>query len=241
MISRLLSTFRTDFTVQVRNRLYAIGIGVAAIIAALIAWLATPETLGQTAPVMMLLAIGGSTLLYVAGMILFEKDEGTLSAIIVSPLTVGEYLISKIVTLTGLATLEGTVMIVGSSLLMGLGTLTRFNAGALLLGVVMLGVVYTLVGIITVARYRSITDFLVPVLFIASILQAPALHFTGLVESYAWYAIPSTAQTLIMTAAWEPLAAWEWVYALAYTALTIGVLYVWSVRAFQTHIVMRID
>lgn len=239
-MNRIRSAMQTDFTVQVRNRLYAIGLGVAALIAVLISRLATPEDLAQAAPVMMLLVIGGSTLLYVAGMILFEKDEGTLSALIVSPLTVPEYLSSKVVTLTALATLEGTVMVVGAAALMGFAVLTSFNAFVLLLGVVAIGVIYTLVGVVIVVRYRSITDFLVPVLFIAMILQAPALHFSGLLESYAWYAIPTTAQTLIMSAAWDPIAAWEWVYAVSYTALTIGVLFVWSLRAFHTHIVMRV-
>lgn len=239
-MKRTLSAMRTDFTVQVRNRLYAIGLGVAALIAFLISRIATPDDLGQSAPIMMLLTIGGSTLLYVAGMILFEKDEGTLSALIVSPLTVREYLVSKVVTLTALATLEGIVMVVGATMLMGFATLMTFNAPVLLLGVTAIGVIYTLIGVVLVVRYRSITDFLVPVLFIASILQAPALHFVGLVESYAWYIIPTTAQTLIMSAAWEPLAAWEWVYALGYTALTVGVLYVWSLRAFHKHIVMRV-
>lgn len=231
---------QTDFTVQVRNRLYAIGLAVAAFIAFMISRLSTPEELGQTAPILMLMAIGGSTLLYVAGMILFEKDEGTLSALIVSPLTVREYLTSKVITLTALATLESVLTIIGAAALMGLATLTMFNVPVFLLGIITIGVIYTLIGVVVVVRYRSITDFLVPVLFIATILQAPAFHFTGLIESYAWYVIPTTAQTLIMSAAWEPLALWEWGYALGYTALTIGVLYAWSLRAFHKHIVMRV-
>ncbi len=241
MARRILSTMQTDFTVQVRNRLYAIGLGVAALIAVLISQVATAEDLGRAAPVMMLLTIGGSTLLYVAGMILFEKDEGTLSALIVSPLTIPEYLTSKIVTLTGLAMLEGVVIVAGAAALMGFATLAGFNLPILLLGIIAIGVVYTLVGIVLVVRYKNITDFLVPVLFFASIMQAPALHFLGLVESYAWYVIPTTAQTLIMSAAWEPLAAWEWFYAIGYTVLTVGILYAWSLRAFRKHIVMRVS
>lgn len=240
MAYRLLSTLRTDFTVQVRNRLYAIGLGVAALVAAAIGFLATPDVLAQAVPVLLLLVLGGSTLLYVAGMILFEKDEGTLSALIVSPLTVGEYLLSKVVTLTGLATLEGAVMVVGASLLIGGGTLATFNGGVLLLGAALLGVVYTLIGVITVVRYRSITEFLVPVLFLALVLQAPALHFSGLVESYGWYVLPTTAQTLIMAGAWEPLAAWEWAYALGYSGVTVAGLYAWAVRAFRVQVVARV-
>ncbi|MEO0560967.1 MAG: ABC transporter permease [Chloroflexota bacterium] len=239
-MNRVLSTMKNDVTVQVRNRLYQIGIGVAFLLAGIIWRISSPEDLAERVPVFMLLVLGGSTLLYVAGMILFEKEEGTLSALIVSPLTVSEYLISKIVTLTALATLEGTVTVVATVLLMGVSVFLTFNGAVLLLGMAAIGVVYTLIGIVLVVRYKAITDFLVPVLFIASVLQAPAFHFSGLLESYAWYVIPTTAQVLIMSAAWEPLAAWEWIYALVYTALTIGVLYVWSLRAFDRHIVMRL-
>lgn len=237
---RLRSAMRTDFIVQVRNRLYAIGVAVAALIAVVLARLTTAESLGVAAPVLLVLAVGGSTLLYVAGMILFEKSEGTLNALIVSPLRAREYLLAKLVTLTALATLEASLMVGGAALLLGVATFTTFSIPVLLLGIVLLGLIYTLIGIVIVVRYSSITDFLVPVLGIALILQAPALHFTGLIESYAFYIIPTTAPTLIMAAAWEPIAAWEWLYALGYSALVIGGLWVWSLRAFQRQIVMRV-
>ncbi|NBC30350.1 MAG: hypothetical protein GVY29_10210 [Spirochaetes bacterium] len=82
---RFISTLRTDVTTQLRNRLYAIGIGVALVIGVLFAFIGDlGEEAGGSVPVLLLFVIGGSTLLYVGGMILFEKDEGTLNALIVS-------------------------------------------------------------------------------------------------------------------------------------------------------------
>ena len=105
-MTRLLSAMKIDVRVQIRTKLYAIGIGAGILVAVALSQLAGPDQLFSVVPTLMLLVVGGSTLLYVAGLILFEKDEGTLKAIIVSPLRTSEYLWSKIITLTALATLE---------------------------------------------------------------------------------------------------------------------------------------
>ncbi len=99
-MTRFLSAMKIDVIVQVRNNLYAIGIGVAVLVGVMVSQLARPNQLPSIVPALMLLVIGGTTLLYVAGLILFERDEGTLHAVMVSPLRTSEYLWSKIITLT---------------------------------------------------------------------------------------------------------------------------------------------
>ena len=122
-MTRLLSTMKTDVMVQVRTNLYTIGIGAGVLVAIALSQLASPDLLVSLVPTLMLLVVGGSTLLYVSAMIIFEKDEGTLWAMIVSPVRPSEYLWSKIITLTALATLEAIIMIGGAMLIM------RFSGG----------------------------------------------------------------------------------------------------------------
>jgi fluoroquinolone transport system permease protein len=240
-MTRLISAMKTDVTVQIRNNLYGIGIGVAVLIAGLLSQLANPAELAVTIPVTMLLVVGGSTLLYVAGLIIFEKDEGTLNALIVSPLRTSEYLWSKIITLTTLATLEAVVMVGGAMLIMSRSSaLTMPNIPILLLGIVAMGVLYTLTGIILIVRYQQITDFLVPVLVIALVLQAPFVHFMGIIEHPAFLIIPTSAPTMLIQGAFVQLTMWEWVYALTYTAALIIGLTIWAYRAFNTHIIMKV-
>ncbi|MFB6373411.1 MAG: hypothetical protein ABEN55_09925, partial [Bradymonadaceae bacterium] len=73
-----------DVIIQARNHLYTIGIGVGVVMAVALARLAGSDQMGIAAPVALLLVVGGSTLLYVAGMITFERDEGTLDATVVT-------------------------------------------------------------------------------------------------------------------------------------------------------------
>ncbi|MEM7538423.1 MAG: hypothetical protein AAF639_40015 [Chloroflexota bacterium] len=243
-MKRLLSTMKVDLTVQVRNNLYTIGIVVGVLIAVVLWQISPPDQLHWIIPVFMMLAVGGTTLLYVAGMILFEKDEGTINAVIVSPLRISEYLWSKIITLGALATVESIVMIGGAMLLiLWFGDAARMmmpNVPILLAGIVTIGVIYTLIGIVLIVRYDKITDFLMPMAAYAVILQIPFLHFMGMIEHPLFLAIPTSAPTLLMQGAYIDLMAWEWLYAIGYTALIIAGLTVWAHRAFQTHIVMKV-
>lgn len=244
-MTRLLSAMKTDATVQVRNNLYAIGIGVGIFVAILISQLARPSYLPDVIPSLMLLIVGGSTLLYVAGMIIFEKDEGTLSATIVSPLRTSEYLWSKVLTLTGLATLEAIIMVGGAMLILSWtgaheGGVAVPNVPLLLLGIIAICIMYTLMGIVLVVRYSSITDFLIPMSAVGALLQIPFIYTLGWVDQPIFLAIPTTAPTLLMKGAFLPLAPWEWAYAIGYTIFALAVLTVWAYRAFQAHIVMKV-
>ena len=239
-MKRLLTAMKTDVILQVRTQLYTIGIAVGVLVAVMTSQLSPPDQLFAIIPALMLLVAGGSTLLYVAAMILFEKDEGTLNAVIVSPLRPREYLWSKVITLTALATLESIVMIGGAMLIISFSSaLTLPNLPLLLLGIVAIGVLYTLIGIVLIVRFDKITDFLIPVSGLAIVLQLPFIYFLDWVSGPLWLLIPTSAPTMLMRAAYVPLAAWEWAYAIGYTALLLIGLTIWAQRAFQTHIVAK--
>ncbi len=240
-MTRLLSAMKIDVIVQVRNNLYAIGIGVAVLVAVMVSQLASPNQLPSLVPALMLLVIGGTTLLYVAGLILFERDEGTLHAVMVSPLRTSEYLWSKIITLTALATLESVTMVGGAMLIMSRSDEMTWPAiPILLIGIIAIGVMYTLMGIVLIVRYDKITDFLIPMAAILSVLQLPFLHFWGVIEHPAFLIIPTSAPTMLMQGAYIQLATWEWLYAMGYTAAMIMGLTIWAYRAFNTHIIMKL-
>ncbi|MEM7131146.1 MAG: hypothetical protein AAF702_32795 [Chloroflexota bacterium] len=240
-MNRLFAAMKLDMTVQWRNNLYFIGLGAGALVAIALGQLSGPEQLPWTIPTLMLLVVGGSTLLYVAGMIMFEKDEGTLSATIVSPLRTSEYLGSKLITLTGLATLESVVMVGGAMLIMRLSSAVSLpNIPILFVGIIAIGLIYTLIGIILIVRYQSITDFLIPMSGIAVLLQLPFLYFLGWVELPLFLLIPTSAPSIIMKGAYMELSIWDWLYGIGYTAILIIGLSWWAYRAFHTFVVTKV-
>ena len=72
---RWLAAVRTDVVLQARNQLYGISVGVAALCAGGLAWLAAPEHFAAAIPMVVLMFVGGSTLLYVVAMIILERDD----------------------------------------------------------------------------------------------------------------------------------------------------------------------
>jgi fluoroquinolone transport system permease protein len=240
-MTRLLLTMKMDVTIQLRNNLYTIGIVAGILVAIALSQLAAPDQLYLFVPTLLLLVVGGSTLLYVAGLITFERDEGTLNAVIVSPLRTSEYLGSKIITLTTLATLESAIMIGGAMLIMSRSAEVALpNIPLLLIGIIAIGVIYTLIGILLIVRYDKITEFLIPMSAVTVVLQLPFLHFMGLVEHPAFLIIPTSAPTVLMQGAYIPLSTGEWLYGIGYTAVLIIGLALWAYRAFNTHVIMKV-
>lgn len=239
-MTRLAQAVSTDIRIQFRNGLYHVGIIISLIIAVALAQLTTPNTLGNVVPAAILLIIGGTTMLYVAGMMIFEKDEGTIAATIVSPLTTKEYLIAKLTSLVLLATLESLISIYGAVAihLFG-GTAIWPNAFWLVLGILIIGIIFTLTGIAVVARFNKITDFLIPMAAISVAMQLPFLYFWGLWKHPALLILPTAAPTMLMDAAFRPLALWEQVYAISYSMVTILALSLWAHAAFHKHIIQK--
>ena len=235
---RLLAAMKLDVRVQIRNKLYAIGIAIGVLVAAALSLMAGPKHLRIVLPTLMLLVIGGSTLFYVAGLIIFEKDEGTLHAVVISPLRTSEYLWSKILTLTALATLEAVVMIGGALLVWQFSAVVLWpNLLLLLIGIVALGILSTLIGLIGVVRYDKVTDFLLPMAVVAIVLQLPAFYFFDVVKHPALLAIPSSAPAMLIQGACDSLASWQWAYGILYSAVWIAGLACWACRAFEKYIV----
>jgi len=238
-MTRLTSAMKTDSTVQVRNNYYSVAVAAGIITAAVLSQLVGADSLSYAVPVVVLLVTGGTAMLYVMGLIIFEKDEGTLYATIVSPLRVPEYLWSKILTLSVLALFETFIAVGGAMLIIGRSSAIELPAIPLLIvGVLAVGVIYTLAGIILVVRYDKITAALVPMGAIGAVLQLPALYFLGWFQHPALLLIPTSAPTMLMQGAFVPLEMWQWVYASAVTVLMVAVLAFWANRAFLRHVVM---
>lgn len=232
-MTRLLASVRLDVTIQWRNRFYMIGVGLSLLLALGISQFFPADALGTVLPLLFLFAVGGTALLYVAGLVIFEKDERTLEAVIVTPLSVPEYMVAKIVSLALLALVESVVVVLLTAGLDG------YQPLPLLLGVLLLGPMLTLVGFVLIVRYSSITDFLIPVLVVALVLQLPFLYFLEISTSPLWLLIPTAAPTMLMWGAWHPLDMWQIIYGVGYSLVVIAALYRWAAAAFYRHIIVR--
>jgi fluoroquinolone transport system permease protein len=230
-MSRLRATLRADVTLQLRNGFYAATGFVAAVWAAILlqspafdwSWLLPPLALGN-----LLL----NTFYFMGALVLLEKGEGTITALVVTPLRIGEYLLSKVATLSTLAMVE-TLLIVA------LASGGRFSPAPLLLGVALAGALFCLAGFVAVARHDSINTFLLPSGAYAALLWLPLLAYVAQWRPWPLFLHPLMPPLVLVEGAFRPLALWEALYGLGSSALWLALFFVASRRAFRRWLLAR--
>ncbi len=231
MIQRLLSVIYVDLRLQARNGFYH------AVAFVLIIWAIVVSQLPSLNWVYLMPAVLLGNLLtvsfyFIGGLILLEKSEGTLEAQVVSPLTDGEYLASKLITLCALSLFESLVMVwtaVGSEL----------DLLPMAAGIASASVLYSLAGFLAVSRYDSINEYIFPSVLYVVVLQLPYLHYFGLWESQVLYIHPLQGPLVLMSAAFVSASEGLWGYGLGCSVAWIILAFLASRRAFQRFVVLR--
>jgi fluoroquinolone transport system permease protein len=223
-LSPLVATLQIDVRLQWRNGFYWAAGFLLACWAVLVSQL--PDLAWRPwLPVLVLGNLSLGTFLFVAGLVLLEKGEGTLEAQVVTPLSARAYLAARVASLTGLGVLEHFALV---ALVVG----ADFDALALLLGVVSGAAVYCLTGFVAVSRYDSIDAYLMPSTLWITALSLPMLDFAGLWTPPLMALHPLQPSLVLLRGAVEPLSANQWLFGLAGSALWIGALLELSRRAY---------
>lgn len=223
-MTRLVATLGVDARIQLRNGFYAATAVVVACSILLLRWLPA-ETAELLLPVIILENVVVNTFYFVSGLLLLERDEGTVAVQGVTPLRTGEYLASKVLTLTALSLVESGLIAVA---IVGLdGRLAVMS-----IGVVLAAALFCLAGVALAARYKAINDLILPSALYTSLLSLPVLGYFG-VGARAWYLahpIQGPLDLMQMPASDTPGAL---AYAIGYPLIWIGPFYLWSRRALR--------
>lgn len=230
-MSALRATVRLDIRLQARNQLYTIGVAVAVLMGLMVRFLVPVEHIGRGLAAFYVLGLGGTTFMFGASMLLLERGERTLSALQVTMLSTRDYVLSKALTLTAFAMVESAIVYAISAR----GVPTSF--GLLTLGAAVLGGFYTFLGLGLAAPFKAVTRFLLPTgTLVAMVLQLPFLSLLGVGPAWLWYLIPTQAPLLLLQGAFEPLAPWQWAYALATSAAMLAGSWAYCMHRFRRHV-----
>mgnify|MGYP000091377037 CR=1 FL=1 len=171
---------------------------------------------------------------FVAALVLFEKGQGVVEALVTSPLSTRAYLWSKALSLTLLAVLATTLVTA-----LGYGTDLRWLP--VLGGVALTSVLFVFVGFVAVARFDSINAYFMTALAYMTVLGAPVLGLLGVVETPLYYLLPAQPSLVLFEAAVGPVPALELAYAVGYLVVAIGVAAAVARRSFERHVVADLD
>jgi fluoroquinolone transport system permease protein len=119
---------------------------------------------------------------FAAALLLLEKGQGVVAALVTSPLRPWEYIGVKALTLVLLGTAEQVAIEVSV-----FGPDERW--GWLLLGTALAGACYVCVGLAVAARHTAINTFLIPSIGGITVLSLPLLGYYNLLPpwTFAWH------------------------------------------------------
>ena len=164
--------------------------------------------------------------IFIGAMVLFEKDSGTIDALIVTPLRKAEYLLSKVISLGLIATFCSLVMAIA-------GHGWHFDYFLFLYGVVLTSSIFTLIGFVGVSRVKTMNQFviIIPIFLIPFVL--PLLNFFKLTSSWILYLIPTQSFLDLLWASFYEMPTGRILFAIIYLPFWLGLTYFLAARAYD--------
>lgn len=228
-MTRFQAAFWQDLRLQRRYGFYYAAIVVTLVWTALLFSL-PDDAKKQALPLIIFADLATVGYFFIAGMVLFEKSERTLLALLVSPLRFGEYLAARLSSLTLLA--------LALSLLVPLLSYGfQFNWLLLIIGTISVSIVIMLVGFIVVVRYRTISDYLIPASLWLSLLGLPLFYYAGWLRWPVFYLLPTQGSMVLIGGAFAGITAPDLLYAILNQLVWIILLLPLARRAYDKHIV----
>ena len=222
-MTAFVTALRWDMVVQARNGFYWASAFLVLIVGGLLLALPEAARADATAWVPALLAVNLqiTTFFFVAGLMLLERDEGTLTALAVSPFSPGSYLAMRTITLTVLAAAESIAVVWAA---FGIGGVW-FH---ILSGTAALGVIYTGFGAAMASRYASVNALLLPASVVVTALLLPLLPHFGLAPRALFLLHPIEPALTLIRAGYRAADARELIFGVVGSLVWGAVAFAWG-------------
>ncbi len=221
---RLLTAGRAELRLQWR---YGIAAATAFTTALWIALLRSLPGAGAI-PLVVFLDLAVIGLFFLPALVLFEKDERTLAALVVTPLRPAEHLAARVGALAVLSVASTAVLAVGTGH-------ARVLAG-LLPGVVLLSVLVSLVAFVLVAPRAGILDYVLVAQVAALPLALPLLGYAVGFGAWWLFLVPTHGPLVLLHAAVSGAPPERLAAAVVSAAGWVAVAWLAALWAHRTHL-----
>ena len=228
-MKRFLSIIKWEVIRQFKNGIYYASIFVLVLWILLFGFI-TSVSLSSLLPMIILSNLTMTTYFFMAGIMLFEKGEGSLAAQVTTPIQDWEYIAAKAISLSALATLENLIITIAL-------TGWQFNYLPVIAGTFIAGIIFCLVGFITVIRYDSINEFLIPSIGYMFLVTLPILSVFFLNKSWIWYLHPVYGTYKLIENGFANIGPWNMVYGICIPLIAIAILGYYSMTGFTRFVV----
>lgn len=222
---------RWDMVMQVRYGFWAAGAVVTMVWVALL-WSLPKDLLDLWLPYLLYSDISVVGLFFICGIVFFDRRQGMINALAVSPMTTRSWLVSKVVSLTFLSTMVVCALAV---LLYGWG----LAWGRLLPGIILSSVLFTLIGFLGAARLTTMTGFLTFFILVSIPSGLPTLAYFDIWSHPLLWLLPFQPMLVVIRHGFVPVSTGEATLAFVLLLAWIGLGYHLAVLSFHRYLASR--
>ncbi len=230
-MKRLLKSVRGDIFLQMKYGIYLI-YGIITLVYVVLLRQLSINIIDTAVPLVVLTDPSMLGFFFIGGLVLFEKGEGTLEYLVVSPLSINYYLISKMLSLTLVSTIVGLLV---AMLTYG----DKINILLLLIGIILTSFLFILIGFIAVVPFNTVNKYMLSSILYVTFLFSPFIDYFGMYRSWLFYLIPTQASILLIFGSFKELELWSSIYSISYLIIWILIAYKIAHKRFIGYIILK--
>lgn len=227
----LLTLLRWDVVMQVRYGFWVSGLAITVTWILLLRAL-SPAYLEIWLPCVLYLDIGIIGLMFVAGILFFEKRQGVIDALVVTPVRTADWLASKVVSLTLLSTVVAGVMVLATA---GL----RVDWLRLVPSFALAAALFTLAGFLVASRFQSVGSFIAAFGLLGLPLALPLVDYFGIWSHPLLWLNPAHPGLVLIRQSFRPGSSLELGAAVALTAFWVVLGFRLGLKVFHRRVSWR--
>lgn len=221
----LLKILKWDFILQLRYNIVTVATLLAALYILLLKSL-PGENIDSLVAMLVLTDPVMFGVMFIGVLVLYEKDNNTLNALIVSPLTSSQYLWSKAISLTTIATpLALAISVVGHGV--------NINYLYLILSVVLTSIAFVFLGFVVVSKSKGFNQYIIKFALFTIPVSIPMLGLFEILHSHWFYLIPTHATIILLKSSFSnQISNGDFIYSVLYLCIWILISYRLAIRAY---------
>jgi fluoroquinolone transport system permease protein len=192
----------------------------------------SPEYLSIWLPCVLYFDIGIIGLMFVAGVLFFERRQGVIDALVVTPVRTADWLAAKVLSLTLLATTVAVLLVLATA---GL----RVDWVRLVPSFALVAALFTVGGFLVASHFQSVGSFLAGFGLMGLPLALPLLDYFGIWSHPLLWINPAHPGLVLVRQSFRPGSALELGAALVLTAAWIVLGFRLGLKAFHRHVSWR--
>ena len=169
---------------------------------------------------------------FLGGIIFLEKGQNILEGLFITPIRMGEYMWSKVISLTILAVLSSLLITVGS---IGFS----FNLVWFLLGIGLTSVLFVLLGFTLASITTTINGYILTSPIYATATVLPFLDYFNIIKSPLFFLVPTQSTLVLLDGAFNTRPLWELLLATGLLLVFVYLAWLWASHWFYKNIVLR--